>query len=58
MQWAAATGEPGHTFVLIDRDGTIAWVKDYGALGNGGVMYVVPDVIARLVAAQLNGSPD
>jgi hypothetical protein len=43
MRWQAATGEPGHTFVLVDESGTIAWVKDYGALENGGIMYVVPD---------------
>ena len=57
MQWAAATGEPGHTFVLVDRDGTIAWVKDYGAVESGGIMYVVPDEIVRGVAAQLAGAP-
>jgi peroxiredoxin len=53
MQWQAATGEPGHTFVLVDRDGRIAWVKDYGALENGGIMYVVPEEITALVSEQL-----
>ena len=43
MRWQAATGEPGHTFVLVDRDGSVAWIKDYGAPENGGLMYVVPD---------------
>jgi peroxiredoxin len=55
MRWQAATGEPGHTFVLVGRDGRIVWVKDYGALENGGIMYVVPDEITRLVSEQLGG---
>jgi alkyl hydroperoxide reductase subunit AhpC len=53
LRWAVATGEPGHTFVLIDGDGTIAWIRDYGAPENGGVMYVNPPDIARQVAAGL-----
>jgi peroxiredoxin len=47
MRWQAPTGEPGHTFVLIDESGTVAWVRDYGALENGGYMYVVPDQFVR-----------
>jgi peroxiredoxin len=43
MQWQAATGEPGHTFVLVDEAGEIAWVKDYGASEQGGVMWVGGD---------------
>ena len=51
MQWAMG-GEPGHTFVLIDRDGEIAWVRDYGAPDNGGLMYVDPkDVVAAIEKA-------
>lgn len=42
MQWAHG-GEPGHTFVLVGRDGTVAWIRDYGATENGGLMYVSPD---------------
>lgn len=53
MRWAAATGEPGHTFILIDQSGTVTWVKDYGALENGGIMYVVPDELVRELKAQL-----
>lgn len=49
MQWQAATGEPGHTFVLVDEAGDIAWVKDYGAPEHGGVMWVDPDeLVAEL----------
>ena len=49
MQWAMATGEPGHTFVLVDSDGTIRWLQDYGAPQNGGLMYVAPkDIVAEI----------
>ena len=53
MRWQAATGEPGHTFVLVDESGTVTWVKDYGALENGGIMYVVPDGLVRELQAHL-----
>ena len=39
-QWAMPSGEPGHTFVLVGIDGTIKWMRDYGAPQNGGLMYV------------------
>jgi alkyl hydroperoxide reductase subunit AhpC len=53
MRWAAATGEPGHTFVLIDETGTVSWVKDYGAPENGGIMYVVPDELVEVLRPHL-----
>jgi len=53
MKWAAATGEPGHTFVLIDESGTVSWIQDYGALENGGFMYVLPDQLIRELRAHL-----
>jgi peroxiredoxin len=53
LQWAVATGEPGHTFVLVDRDGKVAWIQDYGAPENRGVMYVEPLEIATEVAEAL-----
>jgi peroxiredoxin len=37
------TAEPGHTFVLVDERGRVAWVRDYGAQENGGLMYVPPE---------------
>ena len=43
LQWAVGTGEPGHTFILVDGSGKIAWIKDYGAPENGGLMYVPVD---------------
>ena len=56
MQWKMPTNEPGHTFVLIDAEGRIAWIRDYGALENGGLMYVpvvdlVPQIIEYLEAS-------
>jgi peroxiredoxin len=47
MKWAAATGEPGHTFILIDESGRVSWIRDYGGAENGGIMYVVPDELVR-----------
>lgn len=53
LQWAVATGEPGHTFVLVDRNGEVVWVQDYGAPENRGVMYVETSEIAAEVAEAL-----
>ena len=52
LQWAVGTGEPGHTFILVD-EGEIAWIRDYGAPENGGSMYVPPAEIAAQVAEAL-----
>jgi peroxiredoxin len=40
LEWSVATGEPGHTFVLVDDAGDVIWLQDYGAEENGGRMYV------------------
>lgn len=49
LQWAVATGEPGHTFVLINEDGDIVWIQDYGAPENGGRMYVpIPELLQQI----------
>lgn len=53
MRWAAPTGEPGHTFVLVDTTGEILWVQDYGAPEHGGIMYVLPGEITRQVERRL-----
>ena len=57
MRWAMAGGEPGHTFVLVDANGRVAWVRDYGAPENGGAMYVPPEEIVDQVTATLIASP-
>jgi peroxiredoxin len=53
LQWAVATGEPGHTFVLVDGDGKIAWIRDYGAPQNGGTMYVPVNDLTQQIAEAL-----
>ena len=40
LRWAMASGAPGHTFVLVGKDGRVWWVQDYGAPENGGRMNV------------------
>jgi peroxiredoxin len=56
MRWAMAGVEPGHTFVLVDADGRVAWVRDYGAPEHGGAMYVAPKEIVDQVTAALAAS--
>lgn len=54
LRWKhPVTGEPGHTFILVDEAGKIVWVKDYGAPENGGLMYIVPREIVGQVSARL-----
>ena len=53
LEWAVASGEPGHTFVLVDKDGEVVWVQDYGSPENRGVMYVPVDEIVAEVRAHL-----
>src|SRR6266540_3203748 len=45
MQWQMASGEPGHTFVLVDTKGIVVWLRDYGAPEHGGLMYVPPGAL-------------
>lgn len=53
MQWAMPSDEPGHTFVLIDRSGRVAWIRDYGAVEHGGLMYVSPTEIVASIESSL-----
>lgn len=54
LQFAVRTGEPGHTFVLVNAEGTITWIKDYGSPNlDNPVMYVDPGEIARFVEENL-----
>lgn len=53
LEWAVATGEPGHTFVLVNRDGEVAWIQDYGAPENAGVMYVPPQELVSEIRENL-----
>jgi peroxiredoxin len=51
LQWAVATGEPGHTFILVDARGKVAWIRDYGVVESS--MYVDPTEIANQVQESL-----
>lgn len=53
MQWAMPTGEPGHTFVLVDKEGKVRWVRDYGAPEHGGLMYIVPSELVKELRSHL-----
>lgn len=53
LQWAVATGEPGHTFVLVDKGGQVVWIRDYGAPENGGTMYVPVDELVQQIESSL-----
>jgi peroxiredoxin len=52
MRWAVGT-EPGHTFVLVDESGKVAWVREYGAPENGGLMYVAPGDLTQQIAEHI-----
>jgi alkyl hydroperoxide reductase subunit AhpC len=54
VDWMMASNEPGHTFILVDEAGMVAWVRDFGAPENGGLMYVAPDELVRLIEGHLD----
>ncbi|SRR5437868_4031656 len=53
LQWAMPSGEPGHTFVLVGRDGSVKWIQDYGAPQNSGRMYVPLEELLPQIKAHL-----
>ena len=53
LQWAVGTGEPGHTFILVDATGDLVWIQDYGAPENGGQMYVPVDELIMNITQSL-----
>jgi peroxiredoxin len=55
--WMMPTSEPGHTFILVDAKGRVAWVRDYGATEHGGAMYVAPKEVVQQLADHLGGKP-
>jgi alkyl hydroperoxide reductase subunit AhpC len=55
LKWAVASGEPGHTFILVDGNGEIAWIRDYGAPDlPDRTMYVESDELVRFISENLN----
>lgn len=54
LKWAVGTGEPGHTFILVDAEGKVAWIRDYGSpkLENP-VMYVPSSQLVSQIEANL-----
>lgn len=55
LKWAIANGEPSHTFILVDGNGKIVWVKDYGAPDNPNrTMYVEIPELVRYVRESLD----
>lgn len=55
LKWAVGTGEPGHTFILVDENGDIVWIRDYGAPENGGKMYVPVEELTKNIQQSLDG---
>ena len=54
LQWAIENGEPSHTFILVDGQGKIVWIKDYGAPDNPNrTMYVEVDELVNFVKTNL-----
>ncbi|MEE4253292.1 MAG: redoxin domain-containing protein [Desulfuromusa sp.] len=55
LKWAIGNGEPSHTFVLVDDNGKIVWIKDYGAPDNPDrTMYVEVPELVRYVREHIN----
>ncbi len=55
MKYAMSNGEPSHTFVLINANGDIVWLKDYGSPDNPQrTMYVAIDELHREAKSALN----
>ena len=54
LKYALPNGEPSHTFVLVDSEGNIVWLKDYGAPDNPNrTMYVEIEELYREVKIAL-----
>jgi len=55
MKYALANGEPSHTFVLVNANADIVWLKDYGAPDNPNrTMYVEINELYREVKNALS----
>ena len=55
LKWAVRSGEPSHTFVLVDGEGQVAWIRDYGSPTlPDPVMYVPVAELVEQIAASLS----
>jgi len=58
LQWAVGSGEPGHTFILVNEEGKIAWMQDYGSPDNPDrTMYVPIEELTSKVAEAIGDQP-
>ena len=49
-KFALPNGEPSHTFALVDANGNLVWMKDYGAPDNPNrTMYVEVDELVKYI---------
>ena len=54
-QFALPSGEPSHTFALVDANGNLVWMKDYGAPDNPDrTMYVEVDELVSQIKQELH----
>lgn len=54
LQYAIDSGEPSHTFVLVDASGEVVWLKDYGSPDNPNrTMYVPVSELTSFVRENL-----
>lgn len=55
LQWAVGSGEPGHTFILVDSEGKIVWLKDYGSPNlPEPTMWVAPSELVESISDTLD----
>jgi peroxiredoxin len=53
-EFALANGEPSHTFALVNANGKLVWIKDYGAPDNPNrTMYVDVEELVGLIQQAL-----
>jgi peroxiredoxin len=54
LRWATPSGEPSHTFILLNPEGEVVWIQDYGHPDNGGRMYVPLEELDLAIASALS----
>ncbi len=55
LKWAVRSGEPSHTFILVDEAGEVVWIRDYGSPNlPEPTMYVPPQDLVSQIRDALN----